>query len=250
MSAPDPKAATISSTSTSSTSMSSTFYIRRGKRLLDLLVSSVGLIVLSPLLLLVAAAARLSSPGPALFRQVRIGQFEKPFLIWKFRTMRQSNSGPLLTAAGDSRITPLGRWLRKTKIDEFPQLFNVFRGEMSLVGPRPEVPLYTARYSAGQKEVFQAKPGITGPSIIMDEEELMAGQPDKEAFYLSTIMPAKLEIDLAYCQNVRFGEDLRMIFATLGRMAPRFGNIFGFSPANSDPHISKLRENPPRHTST
>jgi len=221
--------------------MSPTFYIRTGKRLLDLAVSSVGLIVLSPLLLLVAVAVRLSSPGPALFRQVRVGQFEKPFLIWKFRTMRQSNSGSLLTAAGDSRITPLGRWLRKTKLDEFPQLFNVFSGEMSLVGPRPEVPLYTAHYSAQQKEVFQAKPGITGPSIIMDEEELMAGQPDKEAFYLSTIMPAKLEIDLAYCQNVRFGEDLRMILATAGRLGAKVGSAFGVASASTKIHLSKVQ---------
>jgi len=221
--------------------MSSTFYIRAGKRLLDLAVSSVGLVVLSPLLLLVAVAVRLSSPGPALFRQVRVGQFEKPFLIWKFRTMRQSNSGSLLTAAGDSRITPLGRWLRKSKLDEFPQLFNVFRGEMSLVGPRPEVPLYTAHYSAQQKEVFQAKPGITGPSIIMDEEELMAGQPDKEAFYLSTIMPAKLEIDLAYCQNVRFGGDLRMILATAGRLGAKLGSVFGVATASTKIHLSKVQ---------
>src|SRR5271156_5816074 len=122
MKAPYPQRAT-----TSSAVMTSTFYIRTGKRLMDLVVASVGLLVLSPLLLLVALAVRLSSPGPALFRQVRTGRFEKPFSIWKFRTMRPSSSGPLLTAAGDSRITPLGKYLRKTKLDEFPQLFNVFR---------------------------------------------------------------------------------------------------------------------------
>src|SRR5262249_15243700 len=151
---------------------------------------------LSPLLFLAALAVRLSSPGPAIFSQVRIGRFERPFRILKFRTMRQTppNSGSLLTATGDSRITPLGRWFRKLKIDELPQLFNVVVGHMSLVGPRPEVPLYTSTYSASQKEIFAARPGITGASIILNEEELMAAQSDKERFYLTTILPAKLQV--------------------------------------------------------
>lgn len=207
--------------------MNSNFYTRFGKRCLDAIASFVGLLLLSPLLLLIAIAVRLCSPGPALFSQTRTGQFEKSFRILKFRTMKQvpTDSGPLITAAGDPRVTPLGHWLRKTKIDELPQLFNVLVGEMSLVGPRPEVPLYTSRYSERQKEVFSARPGITGPSIILNEEELLASQPHREHFYFTTVMPAKLQIDLAYCAGIRFSEDLRLLFLTLTRLfrpsAPR-----------------------------
>jgi lipopolysaccharide/colanic/teichoic acid biosynthesis glycosyltransferase len=201
--------------------MTSIFYSRHAKRWLDVILSFVGLLFLSPLLLLVAAAVRLSSHGPAFFRQARTGQFEKPFHILKFRTMKTGAAGPLVTAAGDPRVTPLGRWLRKTKVDELPQLFNVLLGHMSLVGPRPEVPLYTAIYSQRQKQVFAARPGITCPFINIDEEELMAGRPDKEQFYISTVMPAKLEIDLAYCENIRFFHDLRLIFGTVAQLCSR-----------------------------
>jgi lipopolysaccharide/colanic/teichoic acid biosynthesis glycosyltransferase len=222
--------------------MTPTFYTRFGKRFLDVVLSFAGLVVLSPFLLVVAAAVKLSSRGPALFRQVRAGRFEKPFRILKFRTMRQSASGPLITAAGDSRITPLGKLLRKTKIDELPQLFNVLVGDMSLVGPRPEVPLYTAKYSEVQRKVFSARPGVTRPDIAMDEEALMAGQADPDAFYISTILPAKLALDLAYCQNVRFGEDLRIILVTLWRLALQVGNVFGFAPANPQTSLRKVRD--------
>jgi lipopolysaccharide/colanic/teichoic acid biosynthesis glycosyltransferase len=203
--------------------MESTFFARLGKRWFDVVVSSVGLLVLSPLLLLIALAVRLSSPGPALFSQIRTGLFEKPFHILKFRTMRMApqDSGSLITASGDPRITPLGCWLRKTKLDELPQLFNVFFGHMSLVGPRPEVPLYTSRYTDRQKEVFSARPGITGPFIVFDEEELLTSQADRERFYLTVVMPAKLEVQLAYCANIRFSEDLRILFYTLASLFRR-----------------------------
>lgn len=200
--------------------MKPTFYSRHAKRLFDAVLSAAGLVLLSPLLLLVAIAVRLTSSGPALFSQTRTGLSEKPFPILKFRSMQIASAGAaaLLTAAGDSRITPLGRWLRKTKIDELPQLFNVLAGHMSLVGPRPEVPRYTARYTPAQKKVFAARPGITGPSIILNEEELMAAHPDTEAFYLSTILPAKLAVDLSYCARIRFREDLRILLVTLSRL--------------------------------
>lgn len=203
--------------------MGHTFYARVGKRCFDVLLSSVGLVLLSPLLLLVSIAVRLTSPGPALFRQLRSGRLKRPFRILKFRTMRSSGSsqGSLLTASGDARITPLGRWLRKTKIDELPQLFNVFAGDMSLVGPRPEVPRYTQDYSDSEDRVFGERPGITGPSIILNEEELMAGHADKEGFYLSTILPAKLKIDLAYCADVSFWNDLRVLMRTVKRLLLR-----------------------------
>lgn len=193
------------------------FYVRFGKRCLDGVASFIGLLVLSPFLLLIALAVRLTSSGPALFSQIRTGQFDKPFRILKFRTMSIAPPGsdPLITAAGDPRITLLGRWLRKTKIDELPQLFNVLVGHMSLVGPRPEVPFYTTRYTELQKEVFCARPGITGPSINFDEERLLAGRADREHFYFTVVMPAKLEIHRSYCANIRFKEDLRILFLTL-----------------------------------
>jgi len=214
--------------------MSHTFYIRFGKRLFDAIVSALGLFLLSPLLVLVAIAVRLSSPGPAIFRQLRTGSFEKPFHILKFRSMRPApaGKGALLTAAGDPRITPLGFWLRKAKIDELPQLCNVLRGDMSLVGPRPEVPVYAGQYTARQKRVLLARPGITSPQINFDEEALMASRPDKEDFYLSEILPAKLECDLAYCEKIRFFTDLKILFATVTQL---FLRPFAASRSNRRP---------------
>jgi lipopolysaccharide/colanic/teichoic acid biosynthesis glycosyltransferase len=197
------------------------FYARSGKRLFDAIFSFFGLFLLAPVLFVIAIAVRLSSPGPALFSQVRTGRGGRTFRILKFRSMRasrNSDAGSLLTASDDSRITPLGRWLRKTKADELPQLFNVLFGHMSLVGPRPEVPRYADCYSLAQRQVFSARPGITGPSIIFNEERLMAGRPDKERFYIDAIIPAKLEIDLAYSSNIRFASDLRFLALTLARL--------------------------------
>jgi lipopolysaccharide/colanic/teichoic acid biosynthesis glycosyltransferase len=203
----------------SQASASQTFYQRAAKRWLDLALASAGLIALAPLLVAVAAAVRVTSPGPAFFRQRRTGQFGAPFLIFKFRSMVGTSTarGALITAAGDPRITPLGHWLRKSKVDELPQLLNVVAGHMSLVGPRPEVPEYTAQYTETQRRILLAKPGVTGPATNahVNEEELLAGQPDKEAFYLSTVLPAKLETDLAYCQNIRFTEDVKLILTAI-----------------------------------
>jgi lipopolysaccharide/colanic/teichoic acid biosynthesis glycosyltransferase len=209
-------------------SMTQSFYARTGKRWFDAACSLLGLIVLSPLLLLAALAIKLTSRGPVFFRQVRIGRYEKPFRIFKFRTMLGNGGarGPLLTAAGDPRVTRVGGWLRKTKADEFPQLINVFVGEMSLVGPRPEVPAYTAGYSEAEKAVFLIRPGITGPAAnnFVHEEELLADQLDKEVFYVTTVLPAKLRIDLNYCHEIRFLQDLRIIFATFAKV---FGKTAG-----------------------
>jgi lipopolysaccharide/colanic/teichoic acid biosynthesis glycosyltransferase len=133
--------------------------------------------------------------------------------------------GSLLTAAGDPRITPLGTWLRKTKIDELPQLINVLLGEMSLVGPRPEVAEYTAAYGEKKEIVLLVKPGITGPSANVYEEELLASQTDKEAFYLTSVLPAKLELDVSYCQNVRLGTDLKLLFGTFTALSRRIAEV-------------------------
>jgi lipopolysaccharide/colanic/teichoic acid biosynthesis glycosyltransferase len=227
--------------------MNRTFYLRVGKRWLDVAVSLIGLLLFGPLLFLFALAVRLTSPGPAIFRQTRTGRFNKPFYILKFRTMKAttSDAGSLLTAAGDSRITPLGRWLRETKIDELPQLLNVLTGDMSLVGPRPEVPLYTASYSEPQKKVFAERPGITGPSIIFDEEELMAGRPDKEGFYVTEILPKKLEIDLAYCADICLTKDLRLLFLTFARLSQR--TALRSTAARSIEHLDRMAGTNPQH---
>jgi lipopolysaccharide/colanic/teichoic acid biosynthesis glycosyltransferase len=135
--------------------------------------------------------------------------------------MRPSARGPLVTAAGDPRVTPLGYWLRKTKIDELPQLFNVLLGHMSLVGPRPEVPHYTNLYSPRQLRVLAVRPGITSPLINFDEEELMSTRTDREHFYVTTVMPAKLEIDLAYVADIRFLHDHRILFDTAAHLFAR-----------------------------
>lgn len=223
--------------------MPPTLYAKFGKRFFDAILSAFGLFVLSPLLALVAVAVRLTSPGPAIFRQQRTGQFEKPFFILKFRSMRPApaGKGALLTAAGDPRITPLGHFLRKTKIDELPQLFNVLRGDMSLVGPRPEVPLYTSQYNQSQKRVLDVKPGITSPQINFDEEALMASRPDKEEFYLAEILPAKLECDLAYCEDIRFVADLKILFHTVAQL---FLRPLGISSRTQSAASGSARDNP------
>ncbi len=207
--------------------MTKTFYALVGKRYLDATCAFLGLLLLSPVLCVVALAIRLTSAGPVFFRQTRVGQFGKPFQIFKFRTMVVNGraKGSLLTASGDPRITPIGRWLRSTKTDELAQLLNVLKGEMSLVGPRPEVPEYVAAYTKRQQQVLLVKPGITGPAASMLEEELLAGQADKESFYLTTILPAKLETDIAYSQSVRLSSDLHLIFRTIGRVILRIVEI-------------------------
>lgn len=232
-------------------SMKSTFYARFGKRCFDAIVSFVGLLFLSPLLLLIAIVVRLTSPGPALFSQIRTGLFETPFRILKFRTMRiaTQDSGSLITAAGDPRITSLGRWLRKAKLDELPQLLNVLLGHMSLVGPRPEVPFYTSRYTERQKLVLSTRPGITGPSILFDEEELLATRPDRDHFYLTSVMPAKLEAQLAYCANIRFSEDLHILFHTLAGLFRRpASQSHGSTPLGNPNAVSIVSSGPSRES--
>lgn len=202
------------------------FYIRFGKVAFDIVGAAVALAVVSPVLFLCAVAIRLESRGPVFFRQWRVGRNGKPFRVIKLRTMMHGadRQGPKITASGDPRITRVGRFLRNTKIDEFPQLLNVLRDEMSLVGPRPEVPEYTAKYSLAERNVLEVKPGITGPASLahVNEEQLLATRTDKEHFYVSTIMRRKLELDLAYCRRISFFEDLKNILRTAGVLfAPR-----------------------------
>lgn len=204
-----------------------TLYTLAGKRMLDVIFSSVGLVLISPILVTAACAVAITSPGSVFFRQTRVGRYGKPFRIFKFRTMfvNHGSAESLLTASDDSRITSVGRWLRSSKIDELAQLLNVLKGEMSLVGPRPEVPKYVATYSDSQKRVFAVRPGVTGPAASMFEEELLAGQADKEAFYLKNVLPAKLAIDCAYCDSVSLRTDLGLIVSTVMKVVRRIGEL-------------------------
>jgi len=190
------------------------------KRLFDIVFSLLALIVLLPLLLAFALAVALSSPGGAFFRQVRVGRGGKEFRLLKFRSMRPGSEakGQLTIGGRDPRITSVGYFLRKTKLDELPQLWNVLVGDMSIVGPRPEVPRYVALYSPEQRAVLSVRPGITGMASLdyVDENELLAKSADPERAYVDQVMPAKLALDLRYVQERTFGLDLRIIASTMG----------------------------------
>lgn len=190
------------------------------KRLFDVLTSGCGLLVLAPLLLLVALWVKLDSPGPVLFRQERVGRFGRPFFIHKFRTMRVE-PGPVITIGQDPRITPSGAWLRRTKLDELPQLWDVLRGAMSLVGPRPEVPRYVALYPLELREqVLSVRPGITDPASLAfrNEAELLAAADDPEREYVEVVMLEKLKLAADYAGRASMTSDLRLILATIARM--------------------------------
>jgi lipopolysaccharide/colanic/teichoic acid biosynthesis glycosyltransferase len=193
---------------------------------LDHIVAFLGLVLLSPMLLLVAALVRAAGPGPILFRQERIGLGGRPFRILKFRTMRHDGNrhGPRLTRGGhDPRVTPLGRMLRRCKLDELPQLWNVLRGEMRLVGPRPEVPEYVSLYDETQRAVLLVPPGITDPASIAfrDEGELLADALDPERLYVEQILPRKLAINATYLESRTSWSDVGVILETLRKAVLR-----------------------------
>ncbi|MBN8505275.1 MAG: sugar transferase [Burkholderiales bacterium] len=187
------------------------------KRLFDVLVSSLLLLLLWPLLLVVASWVCLDSPGPALFRQQRVGRGGQPFTIHKFRTMRVDAGGSGLTVGEDARITRAGRWLRRLKLDELPQLWDVLRGAMSLVGPRPDLPHYVAQYPAALRElVLSVRPGITDPASLQfrNEAELLAAASDPEREYLERILPAKLQLSADYVRQASLWTDLKLVART------------------------------------
>lgn len=189
------------------------------KRLFDIIASALGLIVLSPLFLVLAVWIKVDSKGPVFYRQTRVGWHNKDFRIFKFRSMRVgSDRGSLVTIGGrDPRITKSGYYIRKYKLDEFPQLINVFIGDMSLVGPRPEVRHYVDYWTLDQMRVLDVRPGITDPASIKfrNENELMAQAVDPEQYYINVIMQEKLRLYLEYVDNQSFLYDLRLIFDTL-----------------------------------
>lgn len=188
------------------------------KRLFDIVASGLGLLCLSPLLLVVAIWIKLDSPGPVFFRQVRVGRYNKDFRIFKFRSMRVgSDKGSQITVGGhDSRITRSGYFIRKTKIDELPQLINVFIGDMSLVGPRPEVRHYVDMWTPEQMHVLDVRPGITDPASIRyrNENELLEQAEDPEKYYVEVIMQDKIKLYLEYVEKHSFLYDIKLIFQT------------------------------------
>ena len=188
------------------------------KRLFDIIASGCGLLVLSPVFLIMAIWIRLDSKGPIFYRQVRVGRYNKDFRIFKFRSMRVgADKGSLITIGGrDPRITRSGYFIRKYKLDEFPQLINVFIGDMSLVGPRPEVRYYVNYWTPEQMNVLDVLPGITDPASIKfrNENELMGKAEDPEDYYINVIMQEKIKLYLEYVQNVSFWYDIKLIFQT------------------------------------
>ena len=188
------------------------------KRFFDIIASGCGLLVLSPIFLIMAIWIKLDSKGPVFYRQVRVGRHNKDFRIFKFRSMRVgADKGSLVTIGGrDPRITRSGYFIRKYKLDEFPQLINVFKGEMSLVGPRPEVRHYVDYWTSEQMHVLDVRPGITDPASIKfrNENELMEKVENPEDYYINGIMQEKIRLYLEYVQNASFWHDIRLVLQT------------------------------------
>lgn len=193
------------------------------KRIFDIASSAVGLIVLSPLFVILAVWIKIDSPGPVFYRQQRVGKGNRDFYLYKFRSMKVgSDRQGLITVGGrDARVTRSGYFIRKYKLDEFPQLINVLKGEMSIVGPRPEVRKYVEMYDAEQLAVLNVRPGITDPASIRyrNENELLGEAADPERYYREVIMPDKLRINLEYINNASFRNDIKLIFSTFAEIA-------------------------------
>jgi len=184
---------------------------------LDLLTAGAAFVLLAPLLAVVALLVTVTSPGPVIFRQERIGQGGVPFTLLKFRTMRTGSSGPNVTTADDHRLTPVGKLLRLAGLDELPQLFNILKGEMTLVGPRPETLDLATRYPSGCDAVFSYRPGLTGPAAVRlrDRDELRWPYQDLEEYYLRVVVPAKVAVDLDFLTAPTLPRTLGVIVETL-----------------------------------
>lgn len=188
------------------------------KRIFDLVAAAAGLVLLMPLMLVLAGLVKATSPGPALFIQDRVGLGGRLFKCMKFRTMATgSQSQGTITTAADARVTPLGRVLRRLKLDELPQLWNVLTGRMSFVGPRPDVPGYADRLQGRARRILELRPGITGPATLLfrEEETLLALARDPKAFNDAVIYPEKIRLNLVYLDTGSFSRDIGFILATL-----------------------------------
>ncbi len=199
------------------------------KILFDKVFSFVGLVVLSPVMMCVAVAIKVKmTGGPVIFRQTRVGQYGRLFVMFKFRTMVVSHGGSSVSVAGESRITPLGAVLRKYKIDELPELWNVLKGDMSFVGPRPDVPGYADKLSGEDRKILTLRPGITGPASLKyrDEEQLLSKVDNPKKYNDEVLFPDKVRLNLYYQKNYSFWKDIQMIFCTvLGKKMLYAGEI-------------------------
>jgi lipopolysaccharide/colanic/teichoic acid biosynthesis glycosyltransferase len=187
-----------------------------GRRTLDVVISAVGLAVTAPLLLVLMALVRVTSPGPALFRQTRVGQGWTPFAMYKLRTMKVDHTGPELTRRDDPRVTAVGRFLRSTSLDELPQLLNILLGQMTLAGPRPETPTLASRYPQQCRWVFAHRPGLTGPAQIRMRDDLPASR-DMESHYLEDLVPLRTALDRLYLDRPTLPRTLKLLAATVAQ---------------------------------
>lgn len=192
------------------------------KRSVDIVFSLTGLIFLSPVFLIIAIWIKMDSKGPVFYKQIRVGKNGRNFLLYKFRSMMvdADKKGLLTVGEGDSRITKSGKFIRKFKLDELPQLINVLSGDMSIVGPRPEVPKYVALYNEEQQKVLNVRPGISDWASIRfrDENKLLAEAEDSENFYITEVMPEKLRMNLEYVRKNNLWTDIKIIFMTLKKI--------------------------------
>lgn len=199
------------------------------KRIFDILVSFLGIIFFLPLMVVVGIIIKFTSKGPILFRQKRLTLGVKEFTIYKFRSMRtdfDKNGVGIQVGGNSSAITPIGKFLRKTKIDELPQLFNILKGDMSFIGPRPELPRRLKYYSNRDKEIFKVRSGISSPASIVfsDEEYLMDQVKDREKFYIEQIMPYKIDLNIYYVETRSFFKDIYLIIATFLKILNKIRN--------------------------
>lgn len=180
-------------------------------------MSGLALLLFWPLMLFLAIIVRLDSPGPSLFRQVRVGKSFRLFELLKFRSMSHGNSGPTITSGKDVRITRVGAFLRESKLDELPQLWNVFRGDMSFVGPRPEVPTFVDQFRADYQEILDVRPGITDPASIRyrSEAEILAKSSDPMNYYVEVVLPDKIDISKRYVRCASLRKDMSVIIQTM-----------------------------------
>ncbi|MBN2613907.1 MAG: sugar transferase [Bacteroidales bacterium] len=187
------------------------------KRFFDIIASVFGLLMLSPLFIIIAVLIKIRMPGPVIFKQLRAGRYGKPFKIYKFRTMIVNHGGSSISVKGENRITSLGAVLRKYKLDELPELWNVLRGDMSFVGPRPDMPEYAGQLGGKDRLILELRPGITGPASLkyVNEEEILAAVDDPVKYNNEILWPDKVRINLEYYHNRSFFGDLKIILNTI-----------------------------------
>mgnify|MGYP003688810255 CR=1 FL=1 len=191
------------------------------KRIFDIVSSLIALVIFSPLIIIISLWIALDSRGGIFYRQIRVGKNQKEFGLYKFRSMRpNSDKAGQITVGNDSRVTKVGKFIRKFKIDEVPQLINILKGDMSVVGPRPEVPKYVNMYSEEQLKVLSVLPGLTDYASIeyLDEQKILGASEDPDKAYIEEVMPAKLKLNLKYIADRGFWLDIKLVFRTVGKI--------------------------------